>query len=814
MRFSIRHLPVIKCFSIICIISFFYSCSSGSSSRLQPIGVEVAPSPELDHRIPFESFSNTMVSPWGEVTIEYSMSDFSPSSNWPSNDKYKIEDYGFLRVTSDGTHPGDSSNPDEITEAGPYFNNAQWFEANLNGDDHTDLIYVGNNVGTREFILEDLMLTFINDGQGHFELSADVFADGSFPCVQGGRSWLSQEINVMHPCGNQNDYTNGKIVADFNNDGISDYYDTSILFLSNAEGKLENKSFTNLPNMFFEEAHGQIFVHDATYGDLDGDGDLDIFTPIFDYTRHGYKFGGDIDPCSGCSEVIPYTALINDGNGQFIANHKIPIFDYWVEVDYDNWGNNIDQIWPTTATIGDFDNDGFGDIALGWFNPRISHLYGFSENSAGVVYFNDGHNDWTTRSYVELPANYFGDNGNANDMEAFDFNNDGYIDIILASTIHEPYYHSRVIQFFKNEKGNSFTDVTSSISPDHAKYANGNPFSNWWVGQGKLHILDYDHDGDLDIIDSNTRTSVLINNITSFDLYDNFVDLDEDILLWPVEIDGKYHYDFIGSTFSCGSSSCTTDYYQLLDPPNLALIDDFSQKPSGFISSLVEASYLGDHLRDLSNNSETVFYTDLQSSMLGYSFHKNYLSLLTGRVRGAYHGNFFGTIINYGSIKAGFISSHLSTISESHTQWFGDARAELYFKNHESFIETSIIKTNSFSLSLGRVLSRIHLKDFLEEGSPVNLRYNQNNFIYNAYYSRFIYTFDMFGVKANLGGGKRTANKLKQFRVHTPDGVFFNTERDINNEYISLDLMKDIYYLRVLDNPVGKQIILGFHIDI
>ena len=62
--------------------------------------------------------------------------------------------------------------------------------------------------------------------------------------------------------------------------------------ISNAEGKLENKSYSNLPELFFEPNHGQIFVHDATYGDLDGDGDLDIFRiPISDYTKTGYKFG-------------------------------------------------------------------------------------------------------------------------------------------------------------------------------------------------------------------------------------------------------------------------------------------------------------------------------------------------------------------------------------------------------------------------------------------------------------------------------------------------------------------------------------------
>ena len=91
---------------------------------------------------------------------------------------------------------------------------------------------------------------------------------------------------------------------------------------------------------------------------------------------------------------------------EILLNYLIPQINNWVEVNYDNWGSNIDQLWPTTATIGDFDNDGYGDIALGWFNPKISHRFGFSNNSSGVVYFNDGNNDWTIRQHVELPANF------------------------------------------------------------------------------------------------------------------------------------------------------------------------------------------------------------------------------------------------------------------------------------------------------------------------------------------------------------------------------------------------------------------------
>ena len=194
---------VIFCF----LVTQLIACSGGGSSKAPTIIPQEATQQETDQRIPFEAFTNEMVSPWGDVTATYSTSVYFASSYWPSNDKYKIVDYGFLEVTTEGTHPGDSYNPDEISYAGPYSNNAQWFEANLNNDEHVDLIYVGNNCCNRNYVLEDLMFTFINDGNGHYALSPEMFNDGIFPCVQGGRSWLSDEIDTMHPCGNQQDYT-------------------------------------------------------------------------------------------------------------------------------------------------------------------------------------------------------------------------------------------------------------------------------------------------------------------------------------------------------------------------------------------------------------------------------------------------------------------------------------------------------------------------------------------------------------------------------------------------------------------------------
>ena len=759
-----KYKKLIQANYLIIILPIIWACSgSGSKMTPPPVIQEVISQEETDKRHKFNEFSNVMVSPWGEVEFTYSISGYSPSKDFPSNEKYKIEDYGFLQVITKGTHPGDDANKDEISPPGPWTSNGQWFEANLNNDDFTDLIYVGNNVGTREFVPEDLMITFINDGQGHFKIAPELFTSQTFPCVNGGANWLSTENNdPKKECGNQADYTNGKIVADFNGDGLSDYYDTSILYLSNEDGQLINSSQTNLPSMFFEKAHGHIFVHDATYGDLDGDGDLDIFVPISDYTEHGFKFGGEADECSGCNEQIPYTALINDGNGNFTANHNIPLYDYWVEYEQ-KYGGPLSQLWPTTTTIGDFDNDGFGDIAMGWFNPEISHLYGFSEHSSGVIYLNDGQNDWTIREYIELPANYFGANGNANDMEAFDFNNDGYLDIVMASTIHEPYYESRVVQFFQNNLGASFSDVTETVNPSFSKYANGNPYSNYWVGQGKLHILDYDHDGDMDIIDSTTRTYALINNNGTFEWYENFVDVDEDRILWPIEIDNDFHYDFIGSNVNCGSDSCATNFFQVLDPLNQDLLNQFLAKTDKYEDAAYQSLINLNQVRRSTRDSRLIYRRNLNGALVGFKSKKiNEFNLYAGNNLGFLKGNFLGFSKHHSSLRYGLIFADTNVNQYNHSEIFGISNALLEFKSSSVFIEMPL-NYKFLVINYGVSLDNLIINSFTENIMFVENVYKgiENNSL-NLFVD-FNYAFEFLGFIGELDMGISNNKSMDSF---------------------------------------------------
>jgi hypothetical protein len=105
-----------------------------------------------------------------------------------------------------------------------------------------------------------------------------------------------------------------------------------------------------------------------------------------------------------------------------------------------------------------------------------------------------------------------------------DFDDDGFIDIIIATTLHEPYYTGAGIQLLRNDSGNGFLDVTNSRIDDQSQ------FDQWW-GEGDLILEDFNNDNVMDIIHLTTNTSdgppnqhhgtnIYINNNGYFEIYD------------------------------------------------------------------------------------------------------------------------------------------------------------------------------------------------------------------------------------------------------------------------------------------------------
>lgn len=797
-------------FTILATTTILSACAGGGGGPA--LVTSVAPPPAIppssppptstvstDKRHNFESFSYTYDLPTGETTVSYRVGEHKPAEQFPKTEKYKIEDYGFLEVTIKGLNNGcpRAECGEEYAPPGPWNHRPyQITETDINGDGHKDFYLFEWNHGSRADAPDDLIHAFINDGTGHFKLSNDKVFDGGKACTSSGAEFPEQfggapgalPKDRNSECGFQLGVVRHVLVADFNKDGMDDIFGGMVLHLSN-NGKLYNKTLANLPEYFRKDHMDPLFTHDQYAGDATGDGNLDIFMPSKISAVPGkWLDGTDIAGCNECVASGAWSLLVSDGTGKFIVNNNFPIMgvgvnhplvrSYMPHNDPSKgilWGGSVEALWATTAAIGDFDKDGFGDIAVGWYNPRITEAWGLGVNSAGAVYYNDGKNDWRNRTIIPLPANWYGANGNANDMEVMDFDGDGWLDIILASTKHEPYYAGRVIQFFKNNKDGTFSDVTTASHSNPTLYENGTG-TPLWNGEGQLRILDFDHDGDLDIVDSNSHTYVLLNQGDGkFKMYDhtNFPRVNgSDGTYFPVEIDGKYQYDFIGYSQSCTSDQCTTSYFQVLDPPMGAasnlydiVLADFLNKPSNYstLASMANRAYSDlFYYSRWNSNSSRVFstYNDGVQTFGGTFNHQGLgFTVLNSKSVVNGNGNQFsadtdavGLYANQGNLFFMTAYSHSRLRSNVTSDFFGTANgnttadtfgAEVSYKD----------KLGNISYSLGTRYNSTWIKGFTESNADINLRiadkqFNTANFVLALDYTD---TFDYNGVRFFYG---------------------------------------------------------------
>ena len=666
------------------------SCAStggGTQSSATPSQVSTT----TDGRIAFASWVDTYTpnndKTSSEVSVVYNMSAFTTTGLPAKTEKYYIEDYGFFQTTINGTTDRNNDTEEGSTNTN-FIQTYDVFESDINGDGHQDFYlmhWAGD--GNSPWLPDSNLFAWINDGNGHFTLDQSIFADGT-QCFMGSM------------CANDSGNPTGMLVADFNNDGMDDVYQNITLLLSN-NNKLYNKS-NQLPNIF-DSCENNCWSHDADYGDADGDGDLDIFIPVWDsYADENLRHQG----------VHPWIMMINDGNGNFVSNTKFPDMGMF---GHDNFA--------TSAVVADFDNDGHGDVAVGWQRPGSSQYQNQVTNSAGAVFYNDGTNDWRNRTVVELPANYFGANGMANDMKAFDFDGDGYVDIVLAITKHNPYYEGRYIQFFKNTNGTNFIDVSSTANPN-TKYAYGNGTS-FWNGDGDLILVDFDHDGDMDIVDVVRGTYALINNGDgTYTMYDDFPQFGDLAKYYPVEIDGKFWYDFIGATNS--TNNVDTDkltFFQVLDPPSYAeMYQDIMTKPQGYAETIFKSKLLLDDLRKQTRGTKVFGETVEDSNLVAFNKELgNGWGFTVGKLSGASEGEIaiLDKEIKQWHIGLSFVKNKLEAHND--TMWFGTGNADVKYETITNFIEYLQPINNNMYATFGFEVSTTAVDSFEEQMSDYNV---------------------------------------------------------------------------------------------
>ena len=217
---------------------------------------------------------------------------------------------------------------------------------------------------------------------------------------------------------------------DFDHDGDLD------LFVTQEDG--ENLLFENNIDAPFTEIAGKVGItgergRDCAYGDFDDDGDLDLIVLYED-------------------RLILYSNL---RQGRFRA---IPV---------------VEREGLSACEVGDINNDGSLDIVVTGWEIHINHIY-----------INQGDGSFQERGFP------IGKTASAaleiSDVLLFDFDNDGYLDILLVG--------ENGIALQRNDGRGGFIDI-SLMLPEDVRVEAGRAFPL----QRGFAANDFDSDGDLDL---------------------------------------------------------------------------------------------------------------------------------------------------------------------------------------------------------------------------------------------------------------------------------------------------------------------------
>lgn len=327
---------------------------------------------------------------------------------------------------------------------GAYPNDIQVFD--INGDGHLDILQVYSFIPPLDLPGVPIRI-LLGDGRGNF--------------TDGTASLLGTTVPLS-------DAASGLSVADFNGDGVKDVFigrgwetpqpkdAQNTLLLSNGRGGVVNAT-ANLPNI-------NDYTHWSTFGDIDGDGDNDIFV-----TNIG---GAANSPVGDTSSYF----LINDGRGNFTRDDtRLPTAIESGAKQY------------TSSLLFDADGDGDQDLFLGMWGPQAA-----LQNSgafSSLILFNNGSGRFAETARSELPAPPF-DRTRAEvlDTKAIDLDGDKDLDLLVITHNQQ----IRTIQVLINQGNGRFVD-------DTAARLNASESNAIYTGR-YLHLIDVNGDGAKDIV--------------------------------------------------------------------------------------------------------------------------------------------------------------------------------------------------------------------------------------------------------------------------------------------------------------------------
>lgn len=271
----------------------------------------------------------------------------------------------------------------------------------------------------------------------------DVFVSGYTPVSsprRGGNEGLfllnngDNSFTIAEGDRPKSEWAREALVADFNGDSIPDVFiadhgwDTdpfpgfkNQLMLGSANGYVDASD--RLPEI-------EDFSHNAAVGDIDKDGDIDIFVANTDITP--------------ASEVSYF--LINDGSANFeLDRNRLPL----------RLSNPNGSSVTLAADLADLDGDGASELIVGQEFDFGGQPY-YSE-----VYWNDGSGNFSDSLKTVLPEmeNFKPQNGSQIiEIQSFDIDGDQDKDLLLSANNNDPGFRGIGIQLFINEGQRQLVD--------------------------------------------------------------------------------------------------------------------------------------------------------------------------------------------------------------------------------------------------------------------------------------------------------------------------------------------------------------------
>lgn len=327
----------------------------------------------------------------------------------------------------------------------------------FNGDGHQDLV-VGWVIFPHTMAHKErsTVRVYLNDGTGRLVTDPTIYFSGAPP-----------ERNMSYRL----------LVDDFNLDGVDDVFagsqgllrllptgerisdiDPHVLLLSR-DGKLFDASDS------IDYRGNRFFAHDASSGDINGDGFPDI--------------------------IAARTLFLNDGGLRFV-NSTEALPEAMRRTDH----------YVMSSLLEDFTGDGLADPVLFW-GDEIDSLSPWPAQIA----ISDKQKPSAQWEVHSLPTGRFGfGTTKFNHAATEDIDGDGDLDIVVGATrAGSLYYVGRFIQILRNDGAGTFTDVSQEAMGEQPRAFNYEDpevevdCTVW--GEGQVVLLDIDNDGDIDITD-------------------------------------------------------------------------------------------------------------------------------------------------------------------------------------------------------------------------------------------------------------------------------------------------------------------------